>query len=398
MKKLRASFPPLHRLVTVLLVPAALSAAGCEAGTEPSPAVPAEVRIAGDSVHLFVGEGAVIPAEAVDDRGNPVPDAPLRWSSSDSSVVSVDSAGHVLALRPGRAEVSAALGGSQGLRATVAIGVDPRPDRLELPLDTFVVKAPGGGCEVSVRATLYDRSGRPLNPPAAVDYAVEDTTVAVVRRRSGGTAGITTGYLSGRGAGETRLVASASGYRDTALVRVLPGSPSRVTIAARTGESLRSVLTRGDTVHLEGRVVNECGGVVSGPTPTFTSGNASVFDVSPDGRVVAREVGYGYVYATWNSVRDSLSFSVYDYRVLPADTTVFAGDTVAYRASISFSPGVFESWPGAAWSTSDTTVARLLDGPFGTSMRILAAKEGEATVTAERGGSARARLRVVRRP
>ncbi|HEU0077115.1 MAG TPA: Ig-like domain-containing protein, partial [Longimicrobiaceae bacterium] len=344
-------------------------------------------------------EGAVVPAAALDRRGEPVPGARLSWSSSDPSVASVDSAGHVLALRPGRADVSVRIQGSSGQAASIGVRVAPRPDRLEIGRDTLVVAAPGNDfwCEVRVTATQYDRSGSPMFGQA-VSYSVEDTTVAVVRRRSGGTTGITTGFLTGRSPGETRLIASANGYQDTAVVKVLPGGPARVLISPRAGESLASVLTRGDTVQLEARVVNECGGTVSGPAPAFTSGKPEVLEVSPGGRVVAREVGYGYVYAGWSALRDSVSFSVYDYRLLPADTTVAVGDTVTYRAFISFSPGVFQSWAGPAWASSDSTVARPLDSRFGPEMRILAAREGEATVTAERGETVRGRLRVVRRP
>ncbi|HEX2188139.1 MAG TPA: hypothetical protein VHG51_04540, partial [Longimicrobiaceae bacterium] len=298
------------------------------------------------------------------------------------------------------------LQGSTGAGATVAVRVTARPDRLEIGVDTLVVPAPGPSwqCEQRVAATLYDRSGKPFNPPAAIHYVVEDTTVAGVKRYGGGTAGITTGYVFGKRPGVTRVIASTSplspenGYQDTAVVRVLPGSPARVSVAARSGEYLTTVLSRGDTLHLEGSVVNECAGTVAGPSPTFSSGNPSVLEVSPEGRVVARRAGSGHVYATWSALRDSVPFSVYDHRVLPADTTVFVGDTVTFRASIAFTEGAFQDWPGAAWSISDPAVGRLLDEGAGTTMRVLAAAEGEATVTAERVGRATARLRVVRRP
>lgn len=396
----------LRTLAPALLLASVLGSAGCEGATDPTPPVPATVRIAGDSVHLHVGEGAVLPAAALDTQGNPVAGARLVWSSSAPEVAPVDSAGRVTGARPGRAEVTARLEGTSGAGATVAVRVTPRPDRLEIGVDTVAVAAPGPSrsCERPVRATLYDRSGNPVSPPAAIHYSVEDTTIAGVARYSGGTAGITTGYVFGKRPGTTRVIASsnvlspADGYRDTAVVRVLPGSPARVEIAARPGGSLTSVLSRGDTVHLAGSAVNECGGPVAGPAPTFSSGNASVLEVSPEGRVVAREAGHGYVHAAWGALRDSVSFSVYDHRVLPADTTVFVGDTVTFHASIAFSSGEFQTWPGAAWSTSDPAVARLLGEGAGTTMRVLAAGEGEATVTAQRGGRATARLRVVRRP
>ncbi|HEX2189584.1 MAG TPA: Ig-like domain-containing protein, partial [Longimicrobiaceae bacterium] len=90
------------KATSALLLALALGG-GCEVATEAAPPVPTQVRIAGDSVHLHVGEGAVLPAAALDAAGNPVEDARLAWSSSDSTVAAVDSAGRVTAVRPGRA-------------------------------------------------------------------------------------------------------------------------------------------------------------------------------------------------------------------------------------------------------------------------------------------------------
>jgi hypothetical protein len=384
-------------MMPVLL--AAALAAACDAGTGPGPSpVPTRVRIAADSVQLYVGEGAVIPAAALDEDGEPVPGARLSWSTSDPAVVAVDSAGRVLALRPGRAEVGVHLPGASAQAASIGVRVAPRPDRLEIGRDTVTIVAPGTAtaCEVTVSPALFDRTGARVFGQA-VSYAVEDTTVAGVRRGSGGTAGIVNGYVFGRRAGETRLIASSAGYQDTALVRVLPGSPSAVRVF-RAPEWPEGSLTPGDTLRVRGEVVNQCGRPVPELPVTFSSGAPAVVEVSPSGRVLGLAAGTAYVIGSWQQARrDSVPVNVAEYRILPADTTVFVGDTFTLRGTMNFGGGAAPVYPGLfRYAGSDSTVVRLLER--GEPQRAVAVGEGEALVTAERAGRARARVRVLRRP
>lgn len=383
------SVRPLH-----CLLPGLLLLGACDA-TEPDPPVPAAVRIAGDSVHLYVGEGAAVSAAALDAQGKPVSGARLVWSSSDSSVASVDSAGRVLGLRPGRAEVTASTGAT-GPRARIGVRVSPRPDRLELPQDTFVLPAPGPRCAQTVTATYYDRSGqRVVLPTGSFSYSVADTSVAAYTRPRGGTSQLYTIFLYGRRAGETRLAVAWGEYRDSAVVRVLPGTPSTIRITAPS--TFRGYFLVGDTVQMQAQVLNECGEVVPELSATFSSGKPSVLEVDPGGRVVARAPGEAYVRAAWNTRSDSVRMTAYEVRLLPEDTTAAPGDTITYRAYRARSPGAFEPMD-ALFYTSDSTVAKLIGtGPTAV-QRVLAAGEGEARVTAGQIGKPSARLRVVRRP
>jgi hypothetical protein len=74
---------------------------------------------------------------------------------------------------------------------------------------------------------------------------------------------------------------------------------------------------------------------------------------------------------------------------------VLVGDTVTLRGSVRYGPGEFVRG-SFRYATSDASVARLLERSQ--EQRVVAAGEGEALITAEGAGSARARLRVVRRP
>lgn len=378
------------------LLAAALLAGGCDSSkpSEPAPTA-AAVRVAADSVRLFTGEGAVIAASAVDARGNPVPGAALAWSSSDTAVAVVDPAGHVLGVRPGTATVSVSLVGGSGGRASVAVRVEPHPDRLEIP-DTVVLRAPGSGCSIPVVAVLYDRAGNPVERVSTplVGFTVRDTSVADrdPNYRGGGTSALVSIVLAGKRAGETRLIASAAGYQDTAVVRVGAGTPTRLGITPFAPYPVAV----GDTLRFSGRVYNECGGAMP-QLPTFSSGRPAVGEVSPDGRLVARAAGHALVRASWGSLADSVYVTVNEYRLLPADTTVFVGDTVVYRAFVADSTGVFRPFTGA-FATSDSAVARVAGSGQGSEQPVLAVGAGEARVSVHVFAGATARLRVVKRP
>jgi|GEM_PF-6592385 len=384
--------PPWRPVSLVLLLPALLLAGACDDVTDPSP-VPSAVRMAGDSVHLFTGEAAALAAVALDAKGNALPGVPLSWSSSDTAVAVVDSAGRVVGLRPGRAVVTAEARGGAGARARMAVGVTRRPDRLEMSRDTFVFRAPGKECMERVEALRYDRQGQRLPIPRSLTFSVENAAVAAYERLLGGTDALYAVRLYGTGPGETRLVAtSPDGYADTAVVRVLPGTPARV-----RAEPVFRTLVVGDTLQLSAQLLNECGGPVPGQSLTFASRNPAVVEVSPAGRAVVRGPGSTYVRTTWNAFADSVLVMAWEYRLLPADTTAFVGDTLTYRTYVTYAAG--DTRPVSDLpSSSDTTVARVLGTQTAMEQRVVAVREGEARLTSRAPGQPTARLRVTRRP
>lgn len=90
------------------------------------------VLVAPDSADVPLGANYRLVAEARDDRGRSLVGAPVTWSSTDTSIVKVDSTGLVTTVRDGTAEVRASLRGIWGkaklrvLRAVVsAVTVSP---------------------------------------------------------------------------------------------------------------------------------------------------------------------------------------------------------------------------------------------------------------------------------
>ncbi len=85
--------------------------------------LPAGITIAPRSLTLVVGDTAALAATVADANGHRVAGASVTWSSSDSTVATVDSAGRVAGVGPGSTEVTAA---SDSLAASVDVDVITR--------------------------------------------------------------------------------------------------------------------------------------------------------------------------------------------------------------------------------------------------------------------------------
>jgi alpha-tubulin suppressor-like RCC1 family protein len=109
----------------------ALSGCGEDSGPTEPPIGPdtvvGAVRVSPDAVMLLMGETRQLTATVENVQGDTLVDRAVAWSSTDSSVVTVDSTGLVTGLDPGRAAIVATTGPQSG-KATVGkatVGVEP---------------------------------------------------------------------------------------------------------------------------------------------------------------------------------------------------------------------------------------------------------------------------------
>jgi uncharacterized protein YjdB len=127
--------PIVLRAATILVVSGILYAIGCSGSTQPDDDVPCAVTaIAVNPATATVPEGEAIFLDVTI-----VPfsceDRLVSWSSSDSSIATVSSAGRVLGIAEGVAQVMAQV---DSLRATATITV-------EVPLPAHPRRSPWGG-------------------------------------------------------------------------------------------------------------------------------------------------------------------------------------------------------------------------------------------------------------
>lgn len=161
---------------------------------------------------LEVGESARLASLVRDPSGFPVTEAELRWTTSDSSVVRVTSAGVATGARAGVADVGVVGGGG---RATLRVVVQ----RTAVAAVTFE----GAPSQVTVGSFVQLRAvARSASGAALADRAV------AYRVASGAGASVTaTGVLTSSATGDVAVVAESEGRSATATIRVVAvGTPA----------------------------------------------------------------------------------------------------------------------------------------------------------------------------
>jgi hypothetical protein len=153
-------------------------------------------------------------ATVTDRRGTALVGATIDWKTEDPSVATVDSAGFVVAHRPGATALVATVAG-KAARARVV--VRPRVAQLVFAGDSGVELPEGGSGAVTVRA--LDSRGHPV-PGAHPALRAADTALAVVTGD---------GTVQGRLAGRTALIAELDGVSDSIVAQIVP-VPGRVVV------------------------------------------------------------------------------------------------------------------------------------------------------------------------
>ncbi|HEX7090833.1 MAG TPA: peptidoglycan DD-metalloendopeptidase family protein [Longimicrobiales bacterium] len=93
------------------------------------PRAPANVTITPDSIEIFTPESRMLSALVHDTAGNPLP-VPVQWTSSDASVVVVDTAGRISGVAPGVATIEARAGDARAVAVVRVLA----PLGLEFPV------------------------------------------------------------------------------------------------------------------------------------------------------------------------------------------------------------------------------------------------------------------------
>ena len=197
-----------------------------------------------------IGDTVQLALTITDGHGGVVPGVRVGWSSTDSSVASVDSAGSVLARAPGATTVVAAAGGRI---AQARVLVRPRPAAILL-LGDSVARLPEGG-SARLLARVVDARRHPL-PGQSLVWRSGDAAVATVdslARLTAVTAGRTVVTVAG---GDLSAELPLEVYPIPGTITVLAGdgqhapagrrlpAPLRAQIVSRGGRPLPDVAVR----------------------------------------------------------------------------------------------------------------------------------------------------------
>jgi uncharacterized protein YjdB len=277
-----------------------------------------------------------------------IPNSTFRWSSSNSSILSVDQTGKVTAIAPGSVLVTATADQTVG-SANITV--------TEIPIGSCSLSPASSKVTVSqsVQPTLVLRDtansvipsqGRPIV------WTSSNEIVAVVS---------TTGLATTRRAGTTTITASpAENAQVTCSAGIEAVDPRivQVVIQQRTG-SLRLGIPRGFSAALLDSTNTQ---VPSGRITTWSTNTPTVIGITQAGIVTGLSLGTARVIATAEGVSDTVQLSVTSVPVAtvtlsPVQVSVQEGATTQLRAVVTDSTGREVSDRPLEWLTSDPTRA-----------------------------------------
>ncbi len=239
---------------------------------------PVSVTITRRPAHsLAVGATSALSAESRDGNGKMVGSERISWSSTDSTVLTVDSAGVVQALAPGRAQIVAAAGGHRD-SAGIVVRSAPRPAVLpQLASLSIASSAPlQVGDTLTLALSGQDESGKPI-PGVRATWSSSDPSIASVEQSSG--------LIRARAPGGTLIIARSGGESAISSVSVAPAPVASVDVSGARP------LKVGDTLDLRAAPQDQRGAELSGHAAVWASSNPDVASVDSSGVVVALAAG-----------------------------------------------------------------------------------------------------------
>ncbi len=272
----------LIRLSALLAVVAL--AKGCGDGESPSapptpaPARPTTVTVSPATTELTVlGATVQLSAEVRDQNARVMAGATVTWTSSASSVATVDAAGLVRAVGNGTATITASAGSASGSAAvTVAVGVPPpepaRPTTVTVSPATTELTVLGATVQLS--AEVRDQNARVM-AGATVTWTSSASSVATVDAA---------GLVRAVGNGRATITASAGSASGSAAVTVAVGVPPAPDLVVGSPSVSNSSPVTGASFTLSATVSNDGDGGSAATTlryyrstdATITTGDTEV--------------------------------------------------------------------------------------------------------------------------
>jgi hypothetical protein len=294
------------------------------------------IRISGPAGPMLVGSRSQLTAETLDPGGQVIA-VEVNWFSSDPEVASVDPQGVVQGLMPGEATVWASARGVESER----LRIDVRSSMVDLGVDSLVLG--GWGCT----ADLFAETHPTVN---YVSYTVADPSILLffTIRTTATTRGLRAGLFA-LNAGTTEVVAThPQGGADTVAIRVSDAQES-ASLAVLDYGLMEVDFDHPSLLQYHG----PCGAVSQYEIDQLWGGakppRAEVLSLSPEivsvdtmdsaVTLTAHQFGSGLIETRFGSAVTTTPVFAMETAILPRDTTITLGDSVAYAVLLTDSTG-----------------------------------------------------------
>lgn len=335
------------------------------------PEVAASVTVSPGTITLRVSNTRQFVAIAKNATGNIITGRTFRWSSSNSSIASVDGNGTVTALAPGNVVIAA---DADGVIGNASLTVTP------IPIGSCVLAPASQKITVTAQAqpslTLRDTANNVLSAQGrTINWTSDNEIVATVS---------TTGVITAKKAGTARITASPADYPNVSCGTNLEAVDPRIVTAQiqpRSG-SLRIGIPRQLTVTL----FDSLGQTIPPGRPvTWSSVSPTIANVTATGLVTGVALGTARIAINADGARDTVSFSVTQIpvasvRVSPLSANLIQGQTVQLTATVEDSTGAIVTDRPIEWISGDPTKATVTQTGF---VRAIAPGSVNVAATAE---------------
>jgi uncharacterized protein YjdB len=249
-----------------------------------APAPVATVTVSPASSSVETGATAQFSAVTRDASDNTLTGRSITWSSSNTSVATISSAGLVTAVAAGSATITAS---SEGKTGTATLTVTAAPP---VPVASVTVTPTTAslliGATVQLMVTARDANNNVLTGRTVTSQSA-----------NAGIASVTSlGVVKGVSAGTTQITVTVEGKSAVATVTVTAPAPAPV--ATVTVSPASATLQVGATSQLSATLRDANNNVLTGRTIVWSTGNAGIASVNASGLVTASGAGSTQIAAT----------------------------------------------------------------------------------------------------
>lgn len=255
----------------------------------PVPKPVAVVTVTPNARTVVPGATTTLVAQLADAAGNPITDRPIAWVSDRPEVATV-SGGVVTAVAPGVANIDVS---SEGKHAAAVITV-PRMPVARVDLEFAALTMAEGETRTLV-AVAKDANGNVLGD-RAITWRSSDITVATIT---------TVGQVTALRKGAAIITAESEDVSATLPLTVIGTAVATVEI-----RGLTQVLEVGDILTVTARLADAAGNVLTGRDITWSTSDAQVATISPNGQISVLRAGQVTFEATSEGKSGSITTTV----------------------------------------------------------------------------------------
>jgi trimeric autotransporter adhesin len=331
----------------------------------------AKVIVAPPSVTLRVGDAFQFTDTTKDAAGNVLTGRTVVWSTTDSTIASVDQAGLVIAKKIGQVTITAASGNASGT-ATVTVSLVPVKKIIIAPANPTVIV----GDSTTLTATTEDSVGNILTG-RVVTWSSSNSAVSTIDAN-----GTVTGVKVG-----TDTITATSGSASAFTPLTVQAVPINAVVISPQSSNLRV----GATQNLTAEVTDASGNPISGQTVTWSTNASAVATVTATGPLTATvtagtTAGQAIITGTSGTKTGTATINVSlapvgSVTITPTPDTVTLGGTIQLTATVKDTAGNTLTGRTVTWTSLNTGVATVSQTGLVTSVGV-----GTAAISAVSGG------------